>query len=880
MALLFPAQLTGAIGMAIVASGLGVAVARGWPELPEKLRRPPPAIATAVVVVCVIACGLDAFWDTLATAPDWQIGDWGPHHAVISRVLPAMPSLDPPVWNHAVGTGDAPFELYPQVTSLVVANLAGAFDLDVPWTLMIVAVCVHLGLAVLTTLIAIRVAPRPIALVVGLMTIVESGAVAHGGTVGMFRWALLHSLLSLAFGLVAVLGILAMLRRPRTRAAIAIWVGTALACMTHPIGLVAAAANVLGLTAVALLAADVPPRRALVAIGHVILGVALGAWLWMPLAERILLYGQHFPNPLHGAAQLLEQLLQQPSPVTAFALLGYAGYFGIIAGLWSRQARTVFLAAGALVLVVGLCDVPYRALDLMPGLGVSRLGTERLAQLARPLLAACGAYGISIVLRHAIARWRDAPPRSRLVAAAVIGLLSALVLRVAPMVWRSASTRAYVQTLQFAPDPGGRAQLVSWAHQRAAEIGPATWARALFETRTHEHFHLTAETGLPSFHLSPQPDFLLRERIEDLSEESLRRFNVRWVIAEGDSPGLGDPATELRLGNFVIRELASWDGKFARIERGQGEVKVTRLDDAAVEIEVTATEPVLVALGTGYYPRWRARHASGKPAPVYAMPATSNGQLHVVSAWVEPGKTTFTVDGPLPSDGKGSGISILALVAVVAGAGAWQVKRLRIRVLRRLARLRAGALRHRRQAVRVVMLVLLLSLLVRGCVDERRAARHLALGSGVRAVATVEARVAGGAWLECDYHRLEGSYVCDGVLIASDGTANLLNDAPPSWALSTPAITASADVPGVEIRVTLRERLDGVYWSAVSHGTVALEVSGEPAESFSRKVLTYSDGDRAIEIRGSVPTTGWQFTFVREDTLFPARPHLRPPPLR
>ena len=83
-------------------------------------------------------------------------------------------------------------------------------------------------------------------------------------------------------------------------------------------------------------------------------------------------------------------------------------------------------------------------------------------------------------------------------------------------------------------------------------------------------------------------------------------------------------------GIYHVRELKEWDGKFARIERGNGSVTVTRLDDKAVEISVDAHEPVLVALGMGFYPRWRARHESGKAEPVFALPSIPNGDLSVV----------------------------------------------------------------------------------------------------------------------------------------------------------------------------------------------------------------------------------------------------------
>lgn len=883
LALAFPSRMAGAVGLAILAGAAGVGALRAWPHLPEALRVPPPRAATAVVVAVILGLGLSTFWDTLTVSPDWQMGDWGPQHAALARVMPALPGLDVPVWNHAVGTGDAPLELYPQLAYLVTGHAALALGLagDLPLAMMVIAVLVHLGLAVATALIAMRVAPRPVAFVVGALALVESGAVAHGGTVGLFRWALLHSALALACWTVAALGILGVLQRPRLRSTVAIWLGTALACATHPAGLLAAAAALVALAAVALLATDVPPRRALAAIGHVALGIALGAAVWMPLASRILEYGQHFPNALRSPARLLEDLLAWPSPVTAFTMVSYAGYFGILAGLWSRRAGPVYVAATALVLLVGLCDAPYLALDLAPGQGIARLGTERLAQLARPFVAAAGAYGIAIFFGQVIAGWRGASHGRKLVAAAVIGVLAGSLVRVLPAFWQSASARAFAETRVLAPDRAGRAQLEAWAVARAAELAPDAWARAMFETDTHEHFHLTASTGLPSFHMGPQPDLLLRERIQDASPESLRRFNVRWVIAQGHSPAHGDPATERALGSYRIREVAGWDGQLARIERGAGTVRVVRLDDEAVEIDVAAEGPVLVALGTGFYPRWRARHGSGVEQPVYAYPSRPGSVLHVVSAWAAPGRTTFTVDGPLPSDGQGRLLSLLALVVVVAGIVVWSVGRWRVRALRRLARLRARTLRRLTVSAvaRIGVPLVLFALLVRGCRDERRPVRALELGSGLRGTATVEARGADGSWQTCGYSRLTGSYVCAGLLVAQDAMASLLNDAPPSWGFNTPGISASASTSGVEMRVRLHERLAGRYWMAASEGTVSLEIDGEARRDVDRGIVEYADaGERRIELRAAIPKTWWTFTFVREDTLITPRDHLRPPP--
>jgi len=881
LALAFSGRATGSLGLAVLAGALGIAVVVGWPRLPDFVRSPPDGTATAVVVAIIAVAGVAVFGDALTHSPDWQMGDWGPQRAVLSHVMPALPGLDLPVWNQAVSTGDAPLELYPSLAYLVTGYVALGLGLthDLPLALMIVAVIVHLAIAVATAAVAMQVAPRPIAMLVGVATLVDTGAVAHGGTVGLFRWALLHSALALAWSAIAALGVLAALRRPRLAASATIWIATAIAAIAHPAGLIAGAAAIAALAAVAALASDAPPRRALAAIGHVGLGLALGAWAWMPLAARLYAYGQHYPNALRTPARLLEDLLAWPSPATAFAALEYAGYFGLLAALASRRARTVFVGAVGFVLLLGLCDAPYLALGLAPGPGVARLGTERLAQLARPFVWAAAGYGLAIFVDHARAAWRGAPRRHQLIGAAILGVVSGATLRALPDLWSSVSDRASAETRVFAPDPGGRAELTRWATERARSITPGAWARALFEEDTHEHFHLTAATGLPTFHLPPQPDLLLRERIEDASEASLRRFNVRWAIAVGRSPVVGDPATEQQLGTFRIREITAWDGKFARIERGSGDVRVTRLDDRGVEVEVTGTaEPVLVALGTGYYPRWRARHASGAVEPVYAYPTIPGGRLHVVAAWLAPGRTVFTIDGPLPSDRDGRALSILAALAAAAGAAVWSRRRWRHRALRALAAWHRRGRRAGRLAIRAGVPLALAALVIRGCRDAGRPAAALVLGSGVRPTARVDARREGGAWQRCDYLRVTGTYDCDGLVTAYDATANLLNDAPPSWGFTTPAILATPQAAFVEIRIRMRVRLAGAYVAAVSEGEALFATDDEPLRKIDRARLDFTDGERAIEIRAHVPMASWAFTFVRDDALEPDRPFLDPPP--
>ncbi|MBA3539419.1 MAG: hypothetical protein H0T79_07295, partial [Deltaproteobacteria bacterium] len=435
------------------------------------------------------------------------------------------------------------------------------------------------------------------------------------------------------------------------------------------------------------------------------------------------------------------------------------------------------------------------------------------------------------------------------------------------------------ETQVLAADPAGRELLGAWAREQVATLGPAAWGRALFDEDTHEQMHLTAETGLPTFHMGPLPDLLLRERIEDTSAASLARFNVRWVIGLNRSPAIGNPDTEVVLGSYHIRTLDTWDGKFARLEKGTGEVKVLRLDAEAVEIEVTGTTaPVLVALGTGFYPRWRATHASGADEPVHALPTIPGGKLHVVSAWVAPGKTTFTVDAPLPSDHDGLVLSILALAFALAAIIVWRIPRLRTRLLRRVVTLRARI--PVAPIARFGVPLVILALVLRATLDWQGPAKDLGVGSGLRPLATVEARVPDGEWQDCGYSRVMGEYRCPGLVTVYDATANLLNDAPPSWPFVTPAIVASPD-DSCEVRIYVRARLDGTYWAAAT-GVTDLAIDGEPQRQIGgHEELTYEGhADRSVGLRTSLLAGyNYSFVFVRADTLVPDRPFLAPPPL-
>jgi hypothetical protein len=883
--LAFPGAPIGTIGRLIVYGALGATLALAWPSMPDSVRKPTPRIGAAVALGVVALVGLSVFWPVITQTPSpaWQTGDWGPQHAVLAQIMPHLPGFDVPVWNHAVSTGDAPLELYPAFTYVVTGHLALLLGLenDLPHAFMIVAALTHLGLALTTVALAMRVASKPIAVMIGLFWLVDSGAISHGGTVGLFHWALLHSAFAHLFSMIAALGILSAIQRPRLGASITIWVGIAISTAAHPAALITTATFVLALAAVALLAADVRPRRALAALGHVLIGLALGAIVWMPAAERVLEYGQHFPNELYTPDKLIQLVGQYAMPITSYSFIVYSGYLGTLFGMWTRRADVIFIAIVVLVMMLGLADGPYIALGLAPSKAVARLGALRMMLLVRPFIFAAAAFTIHVLTRRARESWLGSRERQRVVAAALLGIMLGSLSRVFPEYWTAESDRALAEANQFAPDLEGQAKLEQWATREAAQLGPERWARAMFEMTSHEHMHLTAKTGLPSFHLSPIPDLLLRERIEDASPASLARFNVRWVIATGASPQSGDPATEQQFGSYHVREIKEWDGKLARIERGTGNVRVTRLDDRAVEIEVDAREPVLVALGMGFYPRWRAIHASGANEPVFALPTIEGGKLHVVAAWVAPGKTTFTCDAPLPSDGKGRFIALFAALIAIASIIVWRRTRWRVRVLRRAIWLRDKVRARWQRGIEIAIPAVLIVAVVYGVIARNRSQSAVLVGSsGIRPVATVEARYPDGNWERCSFSATTGSYRCADLVNVEDASINHMNDAPPSWAFITPAIAAYAETSAVEVRITRTLHLGGRYWLGASSGNVKLVMDDSFSHEFAGKsTIDIPRGEHTIVLTGTVQAeSALHIVFVAEDTLVPEREFLVEPP--
>jgi hypothetical protein len=874
VALLFP--VSGAAGVAFLAllALAGVGLARALPRQRITL---PGWLHDGVVLGVLLLASVQLFagpW----RASGYRLYDWGPHHANLAHLVTALQRGDVPRWVQSVSTGDSPYELYaffPYYLAARVAIWTGTSDL----TLVLVrsGIVAHVLAALGAGLLTRRVVAWPWAILIGLASLYDMGSVWGGGAGGAIAMGVTHSALSNAVWPFALMAVMAALSRPRLATSVCIWTVVALAIVCHPLALVSAAATMGALVLVAALARDVPRYRALFAFVHVGLGVALAAFVWAPLNDRLLLYGVHFAEGGRSAWSWFAHVMNQPIPETTMAPLVYAGYVGVLVGALSRKARPTLVACFAAILLAGLIDQLYLLLRLVPSLEMARVQSVRLASVAKVGIYVCGAYLMDTALR-AVRSAHSA--RTSLALGALLVLAGAAVTRAGlPFFDRHAvELRSFAQLR--VDDPSGFAALIEWAREQHRAQGPDRYARLLDEDerRSYAVSHVNAASGLPTLWAGATSLLFLRERMEDTSADSLRRFNVRWVMRRDRSPSLGSVASERRFGQYYVRELSDWDGRFARVERGRGEVTVTRLEDELVEVELTGTNaPALVALGTGYYPRWQASHDVRGSVPVYALPAIEGGKLSVVAAWLPPGRSSFRPTGSLESDAKGRVISVFALLLACALCGAWRVPKARAGVLRAVARVRRWLDEHHRLLLLSAGALALLALLTAGIRASRAPARALQLGNGLRSAARVEARRANGTWESCTYSALYGAHRCAGAVLVQDAISKLLNDAPPSTPFAVPVITVSTTERPVRVRVQLDVRLAGEYWAATNGAAnVSLSVSGEADTTLSGQQLQllYAEASASREVTLSAEVPAQQtleLALVRRDQLDPDR---------
>jgi len=803
------------------------------------------------------ALGCFVFARAIAEAPRYKTWDFGPHHELTRALAHALQSGHVPRYLVGVSTGESPYELYPFLTYGIAAvlTLATGNQANAPIVLAIMAVGCHIAIAAFVVHIAAHLAPRPLAYAAGLCAFWDIGSFGSGATM-VLEVGLLHGALAQTLAL-ALLDLLLTSEGspPRWPRIFALWTLAAVSVIAHPSNVLFLAALLLALLLAAALA---PPERTsglLASSLHVGIGALLAAPVWIPFASRVMLHGLHFASPALPLSTALAELLALRWLPTTFPIVSALGYVGVLFGLLRWRSRAFLVALVIAVLLLGATELPNRLYFEWLPLTLARFQPFRLVMLAQPLVFAAAAIPPAALwdwLRRHVSAGRER----------ALGALGFACLLAVCLAWQAPERRTSAEALralvasEMADKPGFEG-LIRWAREQQRAASPERYARLLWDDWENGVYHLKAESGMPGFFVGDGIAMLgLREKIENASAEDLRRFNARWVARRDRPPRLGDPRGERRFGSYFVRELEGWDGLFARVERGEGVARTTLIGDERIEVELGGTTaPALVALGIGYYPRWRAQQADGTPLNVYGLPATANGSARVVAAWLPPGKSIFTADAPLPSDGRGLVVGALALCAAalsLALPGALATGRLRL-----LPRLLLGGLGAATLASNLA---------------ERPVAIALRLVPRAWAEAEVRARLPGGDWRPCAFSRFLRKFECPELGSVTDTTAFLIGDHRASTPFLTPGIVARPGPKRVEFRISMNRRLEGLYWGAGwGPGRSELKCGDEPGLTLRRlrtaAAFHSSDALRCELLLKAVAGGVQGATLVRQDAL-------------
>jgi hypothetical protein len=882
-ALVAPRTPVGAVcGIALICASAAL-LAAGWPELQAASATPWGKRAGDALAMGLVTY---ATWKLFAApimdgAAGWP-ADFGPHHANIAVLVDSLvKDGHVPRWTHLVGTGDAPFDLYPFPTyflTALVTIIARARD-HIGVVIAVLGVLAHLAVGLAITRLALRMAPWPVAALAGLFWVTDGGSVFSGGALAVVRFGMSHQLTAQAFVMWAlVLGVDTVRQRSLPRS-MGVWALAAIGSAAHPLGLATTLGLVAGLGLSAALAKDASPRRLGALARDLAIGAGLAAAHWIPYTARVTAYGVHYGNSVVPAWETAEQILKSIVPLESFPLVASALFAGTIAGLVSRRWLPTLLASAGVLLFIPYTDWPFLVPGLAPSRWSARWPAYRAAGLAKPLLCAVSAYALSLLV-HARA-WTSAQrwsARQRAVFGAGLAVLGLLAVRGLAPVARDHERMFKLQALaEDVQDRAGWFELLRWAKTTAPRArAPERFGRLLFLTGGERQFpiyHLVAEAGMPTDTVGIVPGVLYRERLDSMSAADLRRWNVRWVATQGEELTLGDPATEQHFGAYRVRELRTWDGKVARVDVGPGRVITRRFDAERIELEVTgANASTLVVLGVPYYARWRATQ-NGRPLPVYGVHARSRSIARVLALRPGSGTVVLTCDGPLPSDGKGWGVFALALLGALAVVGASRAPRL-ADAANRLVRRGKDALLARSTPLVIGACVIVVALLaVRVAHDLDAEAMSVHPSTRLASDAAVIAREGSGDWRRCPYVPLAGTYECGLLGRVYGSMPQLLVDGTASWPFSVPATTVRPFKDGVTFRVTMRRKTRGKFESvAWGRGArVTLEIDAAPPMHIGPQQRTFDVGPEerlrtfTVEIEPHNALTS--FGFVRQEAL-------------
>lgn len=835
-----------------------------------------PTLALAVVYL-----GGPSRWDDLGLRGDFPVNE-----AFVRTLRDALSRAESLRWSTRIAPGDPTPDLYPMLGHAIVARASLWLGESVSLHRVVVgaAVLAHVSVALGVARAARTTgAPWTASAIVGLACLYDAGSDFGWGTRAIWFWGFYPSTLALGVFYGVLPTVLTSLQRPSRARWLSSCAGLAFSAALHPVGLVLSGALVVGLLA-AVPVSRASERGQLVAMSvWATIGTALSAPLWAPASQRLLDYGVHFGTPTVPVDIAIERMAVGRLPDGSYPVLVLAGWAGAVWALAARRAGPAVLALASLFLVSLYAETWFLDLGLAPSVASVRWQSYRVGTFLKPMLYVLAAHGLALGATFAA---HLARPKTR-------AWLRASTLGVATLAWwlgepdvaawidAQATARRVEMQGPYLADRVAWAELRAYLAAERERLPPNRHARLLLYCPLdcpYELMQLAWDPGLPLVLHHPAPaGHFLRDQFFDTSPENLRRFGIRWTLSVARTPPPGDPSSERRFGNLVLRENPSWDGTFAHAV-GPGEPSEVRVEVVeGLGFDLFAEAPARVELGTPFYPRLRAT-SDGRAVPLEPLrvrragPDAVDPSERAVALSVPAGRTRVRADGPLPSDGRGWGLFVLA---VVGGGAMLAARHRRFPVGARLERFSTrGRKWLRSRGPLGASFALGLGLVFATPLGDatRRGLRFGVLFPAPRIALEVPGRDEAVA---CEPRNLGRSFACGDVEIAMV-VAPIIQDWHVGWPVPVPAVEVRRAPPGSTLLFSTDAPLEGEYFGACEACTAELVTAGGPrtfgAATSRLRLERLAERTLRIHILGAVARAA----LVRADLVEPADARLQP----
>ena len=453
--------------------------------------------------------------------------------------------------------------------------------------------------------------------------LMDRGEYEQGGWLYTVRAGVWPQALGLAFffaGLVWLERAIAT-AKPRSVAVAALLLGCGV--LAHPMDLVLMALCLPLPWLARLLTRRSPGRLALLLpLAMALLGAALAAFWWLPLAARTA-WTEAVGYPWLPAAEIFTGLLEgdlfpgSPAWVVWLGLLG-----GLLALLRRRPGGVLLLLLFGLLMAAAASELSQGLAELTGSEALARFQYRRFSIPAKACLFLLAGYPIQSLLDGAWALAgspRLAPVRVPLARGAVA--LAALGLGLGLLGWQAPALRAHLATLDL-PTAGSAGlwsdyqALNAWVRDYKAEH-PGWW-RIAYEGREHDQFFWSAPVynGVPGY----KPGFTccrIFGQVPQGQDDALyRALSVRLVVSQGqvERPGLEPVAQfgELNAYRFEDFQADRWTME------GPGTVEVLAFDPDHIHLRLAGADATSrLRLHVAGFSRWSAT-MNGSPVTIGA----------------------------------------------------------------------------------------------------------------------------------------------------------------------------------------------------------------------------------------------------------------------